>query len=245
MLRKKLKFIHIPKCAGTTIEDNAEKIGILWGKNDLILKHCCNGVKGACFWHLPLRFIPKYKLTCLLERYNLFCVVRNPYDRCLSEFHYFLSLGKVNINSRNHDDTNGKKHTNNNIKNKTGNKPNNELDNELDDNDVDNTVTPDILNKTICSYIRKGKRKDHWAPQSTFVYDSDGYTPIIKNIIYFEKLEEQFNSLMNEYQLNIRLETISNVSEKLFTIRDLYPTTILCINKFYHNDFINFGYTML
>jgi hypothetical protein len=204
MPRKELKFIHIPKNAGTTIEDNAKQHCVLWGKYDTVLNYYCRKVKADASWHTPLRFIDKHVLKDLLNRYDFFAVVRNPYDRCLSEFHYFLSLGRV----------------------------------------ADKVINKDVLNKTVCKFINQKRDRDHWCPQSNYIYDSDGNC-IVKNVIFFEDLERQFNWLMGKYQLSIKLETKSNVSKTYFTIHDLYPTTISLINEFYYYDFINFGYKML
>ena len=72
-------FIHIPKNAGTSIEDIAKEHDIGWGRfEDLPLY---NDSKINCsFWHNPEP-----------ERvYNrpAFCVVRNPYSRIISEYRY-------------------------------------------------------------------------------------------------------------------------------------------------------------
>jgi hypothetical protein len=67
-----LRFIHIPKTGGTSIEDAAHKIGIKWGRYDKRL----NG-NGRCSWHTPQKIDEK-----------LFCVIRNPYDRLISQFYH-------------------------------------------------------------------------------------------------------------------------------------------------------------
>ena len=70
---KPLKFIHITKTAGTTIEDEAKKHSILWGRH-----HKEYG------WHHGLL---KHKSPTMVEKYDWFTVVRNPYTRIISEFH--------------------------------------------------------------------------------------------------------------------------------------------------------------
>ncbi len=70
---KHLKFSHITKTAGTSIESEGKKRGILWGRWD-----CEYG------WHHGTL---KSKLDLLVQKYDWFMVVRNPYTRIISEFH--------------------------------------------------------------------------------------------------------------------------------------------------------------
>lgn len=85
---KELKFVHITKTAGSSIEKCALKKGILWGAFDPIYK------EKVGFWHKP----PED----LLNEYDLFCVIRNPYSRCLSEFYCNFNgiKKKVKINKK-------------------------------------------------------------------------------------------------------------------------------------------------
>lgn len=70
---KPLKFSHVTKTAGTTIENEAKKRNILWGRFD----------KEYGWWHGTL----KSKPANLVNQYDWFTVVRNPYTRIISEFH--------------------------------------------------------------------------------------------------------------------------------------------------------------
>lgn len=70
---KELKFIHITKCAGSTIEELGRENGILWGRYH----------KEYRWWH---EFFPD-KDKNLKNKYDWFMVVRNPYDRIISEFY--------------------------------------------------------------------------------------------------------------------------------------------------------------
>lgn len=73
MEKKELKFIHITKCAGTFIENIGYKHKILWGRYH----------KEYGWWHEI--FIKKNNE--LKMKYDWFVVVRNPYDRILSEYY--------------------------------------------------------------------------------------------------------------------------------------------------------------
>ena len=71
---KPLKFIHITKTAGTTIENLGLKKNIKWGR--------FHKEYGPC-WH---RIFPRVREHVKLN-YDWFMVVRNPYDRLISEFY--------------------------------------------------------------------------------------------------------------------------------------------------------------
>ena len=70
---KILKFIHITKCAGTSIEDVGKENNILWGRFH----------KEYGWWHEI--FINKSEELKL--KYDWFIIVRNPYERLISEFY--------------------------------------------------------------------------------------------------------------------------------------------------------------
>jgi hypothetical protein len=70
---KELKFIHITKNAGTSIEEAGIKHKIEWGKFH----------KEYGWYHKPFSKIDKK----LQDKYDWFVVVRNPYARMLSEFY--------------------------------------------------------------------------------------------------------------------------------------------------------------
>ena len=75
-MKKKLKFIHITKNAGTSIENIAKEKTISWGRFDQTFQGKSD---------FP---VEKWHLTCNLNpKFDYFCVVRNPYDRIISEFH--------------------------------------------------------------------------------------------------------------------------------------------------------------
>ena len=76
-----LFFIHIPKNAGTSIEDVAKKHNINWGR--FYSFNINDKYKKCSKWHIP----PKYYENDYKNK-KLFCIVRNPYTRIVSEFKY-------------------------------------------------------------------------------------------------------------------------------------------------------------
>lgn len=84
MKEKELKFIHITKCAGSFIEELGKSNNIDWGKYH----------KEYGFWHNYL--ITRKKE--IKDKYNWFMIVRNPYDRILSEYYcMWRGIGQKNI----------------------------------------------------------------------------------------------------------------------------------------------------
>jgi len=93
---KELKFIHITKCCGTTIENIGKENNILWGR----FHH-----KEYGWWHE----IFSNKSDKLKQKYDWFMVVRNPYERLISEFYCIWGgLGRrKNINHTDEKEFNG------------------------------------------------------------------------------------------------------------------------------------------
>jgi len=77
--KNKLEFVHIPKTAGSAIEIAASNKGINWGsqkKQGTVLEE-----QPSTWWHNPTQIHPGAKT---------FTVVRNPYNRIVSEYNYKL-----------------------------------------------------------------------------------------------------------------------------------------------------------
>lgn len=79
--KKKIIFIHIPKCGGTSVENSLSIIekGSLWGFNKNISKK-------INFPHelQHMTFDAYKKLLGNLKNYKIFTFVRNPFDRAIS-----------------------------------------------------------------------------------------------------------------------------------------------------------------
>eukprot|EP00977_Amphora_coffeiformis_P009337 scaffold2120_cov169-Amphora_coffeaeformis.AAC.19 len=98
--RGPLNFFHVPKTAGTAIEEAAAKQSIPWGSCRFYHKpkrDICPYPSGpdwpqyVGWWHLPAYLFPlvgsnPYQFT------DLFAVVRDPYERMISEFYYICTL---------------------------------------------------------------------------------------------------------------------------------------------------------
>ena len=98
--RGPLNFFHIPKTAGTAIEEAAAERSIPWGScrfHHKPKREVCPYPSGhdwpryVGWWHLPAYLFPlvgtdPYRYT------DLFAVVRDPYERMVSEFYYTCTL---------------------------------------------------------------------------------------------------------------------------------------------------------
>lgn len=82
---RELKFIHISKTAGSSIENAGLKIGLKWGRfheEYRYYKHF-HRKKNLYTFHLPFSLVKKE----IKNKYSWFTVVRNPYSRILSEYY--------------------------------------------------------------------------------------------------------------------------------------------------------------
>ena len=189
---KPLKFIHITKCGGTYIENISKKKNILWGRHDPTYGKKCFD-RYPSLWHR----IPKF--TNNLEDYDWFMVVRNPYDRIISELHC----------------------------------PYGGLGYEI------NRFNPYMINKYIVERIKKRYiHGDHYTEQYKYLIENDG---VKQHILKYENIEEEFNKLMIDYDLDLCFKK-KPPSSKFVTCDTLYPDTIKLINKVYEKDFKLFDY---
>jgi hypothetical protein len=100
---KIIKFSHITKTAGTTIEHIASLNNINWGWLDAdfwrnLVVFSKYKYETDSPWHFPISFCEnKELLKEVFLKYNFFTVVRNPYERCISE--YYCKYGGPEIKS--------------------------------------------------------------------------------------------------------------------------------------------------
>jgi len=114
---EKLEFIHITKTAGTSIEQMAAGAGIAWGACKFFIYPHCRGLKPInhgkyskweCYnseirpWHCPPM---KFRLGINLYRdLKTFAIVRNPYDRIISEYYWKrMEADRVSLENANNE----------------------------------------------------------------------------------------------------------------------------------------------
>ena len=86
VVRKKLRFVHVTKCAGTSIESIS---GGTWGRFDDDLKRAYSRTfpPNVEWWHVPPKYLGAEELARLSRHHDFFTVVRSPYDRVISEYY--------------------------------------------------------------------------------------------------------------------------------------------------------------
>jgi hypothetical protein len=81
----------------------------------------------------------------------------------------------------------------------------------------------------------------HWLPQYLYVYDASDNL-IVPNIIKFENLKNDFDSLMQKNNLGARLNRHERKGTHIFKISDISPINKILIQQVYSLDFERFGY---
>ena len=247
----RLEFIHIPKAAGTAVEQAGAKEGYVWGvckfNLDNQITYCpplhvnktCEAsfpgpkrMQDGSFWHLPMDVIkPSWKsLYNSMTEENFkagehkkkpvfFVVVRNPYERMISEYYYSC---KVRNDRRPYC-----LHHNRN--------------------------RPEIVNRILDLQLsgpngRFRGHHTHYIPQHDYVFDKTGKR-IVKHVLHFENLTSEFNALMKEYSLNISLPKQQRKYTKWdgdnLSALDLNSTTVRRIEELYGKDFELGNYSMI
>jgi len=265
--QQQLELVHIPKTGGTAIEYAASLANITWGlchwqarplagpgcqspnwlhynaaKTNLDYSKVENSWE---IWHTPPRWL---HTNSPYRNKTLFAVVRNPYERFISEFYCpYNGLNPVDWTVQ--DDREG-------VVDPMG-KPVEKALQEANDKAAKTgpnhgrsrkPETPKQLNKFLMERLQYfAKWTAHYLPQSDFIYDEQG-NQLVDHVLKFERLGEEFSSLMEQYQLPVFLNSTINQHSSIskfptrLTVNDLYPETIKRINQVVGKDFVNFGY---
>lgn len=100
---KSLIFSHITKTGGSSIENCAHEKNVFWGRFDVNLWMLLQKISKLNIidpWHIPCSFCLHEKdLQNYLNNKIIFTIVRNPYERIISE--YFCRWGNYYSNKRN------------------------------------------------------------------------------------------------------------------------------------------------
>ena len=272
-----LEFVHITKTGGTAIEKAAAQAGITWGVCHYETR------RDTCFplrpdlgwpktfqlrssivpypnfqgeyWHIP----PHWFIQNPYSGSDAFVVVRNPYDRYISEF-YCRYFGYYKKSQHVH----GAVSKNGNADRvaqfqqlarqkeafqarKTIHKVNHRRL-LLDDYVVDDDERAQF-NKWLLRQLKTYQgTTSHLLPQHFYVYNGNG-TQVITHVLKFERLQQDFVKLMKHYNLSVSLPlehiNVGYNSGRRLTRADLSAEAIQAINEFCHDDFRLFGYEMM
>eukprot|EP00438_Fugacium_kawagutii_P023976 Skav204021 [mRNA] locus=scaffold229:36511:37692:+ [translate_table: standard] len=217
-----LKFIHIPKTAGTKIESMGE-----WGRGDGNLtclgKQRCHQFRHrqCCFpthtkdvncsvWHTPPTDDPL--LAKSYSRCNTFCVVRHPISRWISEYQWHILYWST----------------------RRGRDPCSPQVLAEYSEDVMNYSFPSVDYRADC----------HRVPQSKYVVSNDGQRLLCNHVIRFENLTAEFNALMKAYKLPQRMDRNKSNSVGTDCTIHISETLKKWIYTNYQSDFQLFGYSV-
>jgi len=228
---RKLALIHIPRTGGTTIEDcsqNEADDDDRWSARNARFHFQVplpNGA-GKCWGqHIPPTMEPMQTLFAPFAD-DTFCVVRDPFARLVSEYGFYQSWTKP--------------------------------ENRKCGADWMNIRMVEWLSKYLgLNGSKPGpySRDCHMLPQAAYVY---GWDPVksevlrdvksCKNIIRFEKLHADFNSLMEKrgypYRLTAKKSMPSLQCTTTLRREDFSPRAKELVYQIYRDDFELLGYPM-
>jgi len=213
-----LKYLHITKCGGTTIEDLSEKT-YDWGRFDTDLRDAASEVPVAdgSFWHVPPRFFLKQYLKPMIKSSDFFMSVINPFTRVISEYHCKWGGPK-------------QKHSS-----------------VSEFNEWIRSQLLDVERRIANSIASNVPVHSHWIPQYLYLMDRDNIRIVPPlNVVHFENFDDEFETLMQRYQItdvttrnrphSLRREV------KEFHVKDLSDENLQLIRRIYEKDFTLFGY---
>lgn len=190
-----------------------------WSRN----VRCPTWESPSCDHHRPIQTLNFNKQKCKnpYQGLDLFAVVRNPYDRALSEYFY----ANVCENCR---DPN---HMNNELKKRLG-----------------RHVSQPALSKSFLGHCNHDFPQYDYVYDTSLAGRSNQTQPkrLVRHVLKFENLATDFQKLMHRYGLNVSLpEKKGNPSNRSLGVEDLSEEVVEIINKIYAQDFEAFGYEMI
>ena len=241
-----LAFLHIPKNAGSAIEDAARKLGVFWGRW-AVRNHTRVHVGDGCpYYHLPIDALPE---PHAYQGRAVFCVIRSPFARAVSQYgwlHYMQAYDSA-----------------------PSRKPHQRRRHSMQ-------LPPDqqsfssrkrctvlglneYLRQELSSYAaaknatrRRQVGNCHFLPNSRFVWTGEGRRAC-QFVLNHSTLEHDFDALMREHGLGIRYLDMSSHAQKLSSAslaaacKKLVPSDIDADNvrrmqRIYSDDFSRLGF---
>ena len=182
------------------------------------------------FWHIPLSFWKNDLLIDLKKKNIIFLFVRNPYDRIVSDFKFWIKFYQLHINSS------------------LSKKYHNLLKQVEIIFDKNFEISKNNLNKFIKKILSSKKYEysldGHLIPQFKFIYTviNDNLIKIPDEILRFENLESDFIKFKKKYMNFIPNKCIKNThlnptQNKLLNVSSLTSKSKEIIYNYYKLDF--------
>lgn len=231
--RRPLTFFHIPKAGGTAVEQAAGSQRISWGSclfNHKPKRDICRYPRGAewpktvGWWHLPVQFFPLANSNPY-QNAEIFAVVRDSYDRMVSEFYYICNLKVLDWRP---DQCNRSRLTDKSYFNEW-------IQRKLNDRERD----------TAFGYLLDN---GHFTPQYEYVMGPNEVR-MVDYVLKLEQVDSQFPRLMKAFGLpRVQLEKVNALGAQKrkdaarLGVGDLDVATRKLLHQLYNHDFEDLGY---
>ena len=174
-------------------------------------------------WHVPMQYL----VPNVYAGKQTFVVVRNPFSRIISAYYCKWNGGYKGLLQQ--------------------------YNNYQTRDSYNKSVAVHHLNawiqKKVLHWPNEDTHDSHLTPQHLFVYDSNG-EKLVDYILYYENLQTEFNALMSQLGLKIRINVNEKVNKGMvmnsierLQIKDLDENTKLILEEFYKLDFKYFYQT--
>ena len=239
---EQIYFIHIPKTAGTSMEHIFyEKKGCIGScffnklhKKDILNNTMYNNVS---LWHIPLQYFKQSFINNIISNYTIFTIVRNPYERIISDFKFWIQFYDARQNIRRK-----LKHNEKYLLN--------QIEKIYDNNFV---MDANNLNQFINSILKNNKYMTqldgHHIPMYYYLTNNDNNIMSNVHILKHENLNDDFNDFIRKNNLqipsNVARDYKTNVSKNTLSVQNINDKNVKLINKIYKKDFALFNYEKL
>lgn len=216
----KVKFLHIPRNAGSSIEEAGASMGIMWGLFDKDLGGKVMMPDGSIchMYHVPPSFI-SHRFTDS----DVFCAKRHPYERAVSEYKYLLSVPWGRGYGKHYHDN-------------------------LYAHAPCSAAGLNLFLQTTIRHVHQGNTYAfdcHFVPQSDYIWEASG-KQVCKHILDVDALPGAFDALMARSGHKVELGTLRENSHAdncpQLSASDLTADTKLMIEAAYARDFSNLGF---
>ncbi|GKY91184.1 hypothetical protein MPSEU_000091100 [Mayamaea pseudoterrestris] len=250
-LDRSLKFFHIPKTAGTATENAAGAHHIPWGsclfrhtpKRDVCRypENTMDWPTHVGYWHLPRFLFP----ACNIDPYQnaeTFAVVREPYDRMVSEFYYICTLKVFDWrpDQCKRQKLHEEKYMNKWLQRKLEPKAAHGGDDELFEQQLQQK-------KTVHPALQYLSDNGHFTPQYEFIVGPN-QVRYVDFVLTLENVADTFTELMSAFGLDkLTLKKMNALGaasrdEAQLTTKHLSAKTMELMHQRFENDFM-FGYS--